>query len=78
MDQKTRDVKSETDRKEAFAKWLDMPINRMAMSMIPAGEHQDTLRLILEGAFEAGANYGAAAVAMMMFEGIIKRSDKRP
>lgn len=65
--------KTETRKKAAFDKWLNEPMVRMGMSMIPAGDREDALRMLLQSAFEAGCCCGAGDVTSQMVESILTR-----
>lgn len=71
--------KTEVRKKAAFEKWLDEPMVRMGISMIPAGERADALRMLLQSAFESGCNCGAGDVTVQMLESVMlaRRSDDR-
>jgi hypothetical protein len=72
-DLQRRELKFESDRKRAFEKWLDDPMVRLGLSLIPAGEHQDALQMLLRSAFEAGSGQGVSSVVATMVEGMIKK-----
>lgn len=69
---RAREARSENKKKDRFAKWLDEPMTRMGLSFIPAGEHQDGLRLLLQSAFDAGFNCGAGDAMSDVVEHLIK------
>lgn len=54
----------DTDRKQRFAEWLNQPIVRAMISLIPEGQHPDHVRLVLESAFYAGFDAGFSSMAL--------------
>ncbi len=64
IDQKALQQKLKQTQKEAFEQWLEQPMTRVGLSMIPSGEHRDTLRMLLASAFEQG--FGSGSLACMM------------
>lgn len=60
-----------------FQEWLAEPMTRMGLSMIPAGEKEDALRLLLRAAFDAGRGMGQGAVMVEMLEALILRDKRR-
>lgn len=73
IDIQEHERKSSIKKKAAFDRWLTEPMVRMGMSMIPAGEHPDGLRMLLESAFEAGFHVGASDVLGGMLESMLKQ-----
>lgn len=73
MDQDTIERKSAANKKAAFDKWLDEPMVRMGLSMIPAGEHQDTLRMLLQSAFDAGHTSGGGSMLGSFLEAMLTK-----
>ncbi len=71
-----RQRKSEIKRKNSFEKWLDEPMVRMGMSMIPAGEKQDALKALLQSAFNSGFESGCGDVVSELLEGWLKHKDQ--
>lgn len=65
------DTATETRRKEAFDKWLASPIVRMTTSMIPAGENQDALKVLLREAFNLGCAVGRAESTAQLVASVI-------
>lgn len=75
MDIEARERKSAIKKKAGFDRWLDDPMVRMGMSMIPSGERADGLRMLLQSAFEAGYGVGCGDILGDMLEGMLKRKD---
>lgn len=67
----------EAEKTTAFEKWLSAPMTRMGMATIPAGEHQDALRLLLRSAFDAGHSSGVGNVLVHVIGAMLARDDKR-
>lgn len=59
-------------KKEGFSKWLDQPAVRLALTMIPQGEHHDALKMVLQSAFESGHDNGSVAVASHLMRALMK------
>ena len=66
------DAKTVTGKKDGFAKFLEDPMVRMGMSMIPPGDKQEALSMLLQSAFNCGYDHGAAMVAVSMVEALLK------
>lgn len=47
-----RDAQSKKNKAQGFQKFLADRLVRMSMATMPAGEHQEVLRTLLEAAFE--------------------------
>jgi hypothetical protein len=63
-------MRLEHARKDRFAKWLDEPMVKAMVSMIPEGQNPDHVRLVLEQAFRAGYDAGGGAYMLEMVRGI--------
>ena len=51
---------------------------RMGMSMIPAGEHSDALKMLLRSAFDAGFDAGGADVGITLITAMLdKRAESK-
>ena len=67
------DRKAELHKKESFAKWMDEPMVRMGLSMIPKGDHEDALKMVLQSAFQAGFAAGSGHMLSSMVESLLKK-----
>lgn len=76
MDTLIEEQKSKARHKAAFDKWLDEPMVRMGMSMVPAGDHKDTLQMLLRSAFDAGVGCGGADIAISLMTSLLDKKDK--
>lgn len=80
MTEQARKAKTEQSHNAAFDKWLSNPMTRMGVSMIPAGDKDDALRLLLRSAFDAGTEAGSGSTAgeflNVILDGMLK--DKKP
>ena len=65
--------RAEAQKKDALTKWQDEPMVRMGLSMIPPGDHQDALKMLLHSAFNAGFAAGSGNMLSTVVEAIIKR-----
>ena len=74
--EKTKEQEA-TEKTEAFDAWLAAPMTRMGMAAIPAGEHQDALKLLLRSAFDAGSNQGAGNILGHLLKSMFDKQDKR-
>lgn len=70
--------KNEARSKAEFDKWLDEPMVRLGLSMIPAGENADALRMLLRSAFDAGVKVGSGNMAMSFLEAVLKKPPTDP
>lgn len=68
--------KTAARKKESFERWLNEPMVRMGMSMIPQGEHSDALKMLLQSAFEAGHASGGADIGITMLTAILDKKSK--
>jgi len=65
--------RAEVQKKDAFTKWQDEPMVRMGLSMIPSGDHQDALKMLLQSAFNAGFSAGSGNMLSTVVEALIKK-----
>lgn len=72
IDKAEIDKRSAAGKKDGFIKFLDDPMVRMGISMIPEGDGRDTLKMLLQSAFNCGYDHGAAMVAVSMVEMFMK------
>ena len=63
---------------QSFAAWLDEPMTRLGMSLIPGGTHQDALKMLLRSAFDAGVGTGSAETAIAFFKTVMELDKKPP
>jgi hypothetical protein len=73
-----REQRSAEKKKTGFEKWLDEPMVRMGMSIIPAGERPESLKLLLQSAFDAGYGVGVGDVLFDMIENIVTKKGEPP
>jgi hypothetical protein len=66
-------LKIEMHRKHGFAEWLDQPLLKAMVSMIPPGPDQDHVRLVLQAAYDAGFQAGGCSVMLRMVETVLTR-----
>ena len=66
------DRRAEIQKKESFAKWMDEPMVRMGLSMVPMGDHEDALKMLLQSAFIAGFGAGSGSMLASVVEGLLK------
>jgi len=72
MQNDAREQERQKARKTAFEKWLEEPMVRLGMSMIPAGEKDDALKMLLQSAFDSGFNTGGGVMALEMLHMAMK------
>ncbi len=79
IDPQIAEQKTTARKKAGFDKWRDEPMVRMGISMIPAGDRQDALLMLLQSAFDAGFSNGSSDILGHLIEGILSRrpEDKR-
>lgn len=73
IDAEVTERKSAARKKAGFDKWRGEPMVRMGISMIPAGEHQDALIMLLQSAFDTGFANGSSDILGHMIEGMLSR-----
>lgn len=74
--------KSKQAEERAFSEWMSRPETRFIVSTIPAGEHKESLSVLLRSAFSAGHGAGGASVGIMLMEHALTklgdRDDRKP
>ena len=70
-------TKEQSQKKEAFARFMDQPSTRMMVSMIPPGEKQEVMGTLLQETFNAGWGGGAGNTAGSFLDAILKGMDKK-
>lgn len=71
--QKEFEARTNGKRREAFDRWMDEPLTRMTVSMIPSSDrHRDALITLLRSAFETGFNCGGAAFAIDVLDSVLR------
>ena len=58
-------------RKTAFEAFMSQPTIRLLTSMIPAGDHQDTLNTLLQESFNSGWNNGSGNLAATFLKAML-------
>lgn len=71
-------LRMDADKSSAFDRWLNEPLVRMSISMIPAGEHKDAFQMLLRSAFDAGHGAGQGAMAGAFLESMLSAKDGPP
>lgn len=61
-----------TSKKKGFDKWLDEPMTRALVSMIPETENKDIVRAVLQAAYNCGFDTGAGVTAVNFFETMLR------
>jgi hypothetical protein len=59
-------------RVDAFDEFMALPTTQLAMSLIPAANPPETLRVLMQSCFEAGCGWAIGDLAMSVFT---KRGD---
>lgn len=67
--QKEMEAKSDHAKKEGFRRWMQEPMTRALVSMIPPCEQ---LEIILQAAYESGFQAGSDATAVSFLEAMMK------
>ena len=67
-------LKSARDKKEGFANWMNNPMTKAMLSMLPPSEH---LEVILQACFEQGHNAGITSVMLDIVEQMVKKPERR-
>jgi hypothetical protein len=78
IDLQERERKSAIKKRVGFEKWLDEPMVRLGLSMIPAGDKADALKMLLQSAFDAGYAVGCSDVVGDLLQGFLKRQPNEP
>jgi len=56
-------ARSDFSMNEAFGLWLDMPLTKLAISLIPSKEDSsDVLKMLLKSSFESGFRAGGGSM----------------
>lgn len=64
-------------QKEAFHRFMEQPMTKMAVSMIPAGENKETLITLLETTFDVGVHHGAGSTMMTVLDAFFTNKDRK-
>ena len=67
-----RQERSTARKGESFEKFLESPMAKLALSMIPSTNPPEVLRQLLQSAHDQGFGAGAGDVAMDMIESLFK------
>lgn len=70
------EAKQAVARKAAFHKWMDQPMTKALIGLIPAAENSP-LELLLQAAYDAGFGHGAGATAVEFLTVIFDKQDRR-
>ncbi len=71
------EARNNAKKDHAFDRWMNEPITRMTLSMIPAGEHPGALRVLLRTAFDLGFGVGVAEILNDVLERVLKDKANR-
>jgi len=74
---KALEARNNGKKDEAFDVWMSDPLTRMALSMIPGGEHPEALRMLLRSAFDRGFAVGAGEILGDLLGRILSKEDRR-
>lgn len=61
-----------TMKKQAFGDLMASPPIRLLLSMIPSGDHPETMTTLLEEAFNKGWSGGQCMMSVMMLESMLR------
>lgn len=77
---KALEARNDAKKDQAFDIWMRDPLTRMALSMVPGGEHPEALRMLLRSAFDRGFGVGVGEILGDVLERIIagKKDERRP
>ena len=64
-------------KNESFARFLEDPMTKLAVSMIPPADNPDVFKMLLQSAFEAGYSHGSGSVLSSFLEVMLKKDEKR-
>jgi hypothetical protein len=67
----------ELAKRDGFAAWMNEPMTRTLVSMIPPGENPELLRMILQAAFDNGFARGAGATAISFISSLMGPESRR-
>ena len=70
-------IREASEKKKALDDFMAQPTIRLLTSLIPGGEHQDTLNTLLQASFEAGWTAGAGTTALTFLKAIMDRPPRR-
>lgn len=64
------------NKQETFNNWVSNPSIRFIISLIPPGDHKETLDVLLRSAHDAGFASGRASLGMNLMSAMIERKIK--
>lgn len=71
ISQKEFEVRSNEERREGFRRWMQEPMTRALVSMIPPCEQ---IEVLLQAAFEAGHANGSVSATISFLDYVMKPS----
>lgn len=63
-------------KEEAFAKFIEEPMTKLAMAMIPPADNPDVFLMLLKATFDAGHNNGASDIVGDLLDAMTKDKKK--
>lgn len=75
-DNARRSARTAEAKEKGFKNFLASPLVRIGLASIPAGEHQDNLRMLLQAAFESGFGSGQGDIVIDIFETMRERENR--
>jgi hypothetical protein len=75
-DTREREARERAQDEESFKSFLEHPMTKLSLGMIPAAENPDVMRLLLRAAFDAGKGRGSAVIMGVVMEGLLKDRTK--
>lgn len=71
------DAQSIERKRRAFQRFMDEPMTKLAISMLPEPDNKDILPNLLRSAFDVGHGAGAGEIAVAMLTAVLE-SKKSP
>lgn len=71
-DYKQKHIELEKQIESTFNMWMSKPETKLALSLIPASEVPDAVRILLMSAFKCGCDLGAFQIVTQVFDTIAK------
>lgn len=73
LDEEKKERQDAAKAEEAFAKWLEMPMTKLGLSLIPPGENREALAMLLRSAFDCGYAVGTGQILARLLDTMMKK-----
>lgn len=66
----------EAQAEKGFNAFMENPMTKLVLSLIPAAENPDAVKTLLRQAFESGINTGECVILESFLKHVIKKDDR--